>query len=115
MTDVACELDVVLEAPATLVLQVAVAPGTLAGSETLTVTGAAGPLMPHRLIDVYGNALDVVAVPTGPISVRYQASGGAAPVPARPADELSQWEAIRPSRYCPSDRLMSEAREGRGG
>jgi transglutaminase-like putative cysteine protease len=64
----------------------------------------------RRLVDADGNRLDVVAVPPGELAVRDRASVTSISSRPRPATELEQVVARRPSRYCPSDRLLDTAR-----
>jgi transglutaminase-like putative cysteine protease len=98
--DVASSLTVFSPAPATALLQVAVAaPRT----ELLTVISGGRPAEVEEF-DVGGARVHRVELAEGPTTVAYTASVecGGPPRPVTPAD----WaEALRPSRYCPSDQL----------
>jgi transglutaminase-like putative cysteine protease len=113
--EVAARLQGHVEAPARLVLQIAVAeqPGLdVADMLTVTVGGAVMPL--ERLSAPTGGWLHVLDAPVGEISVSYEATvvGRADPVPDRPHELIDY---LRPSRYAESDRLaqIAEAEFGR--
>ncbi|TFV85940.1 transglutaminase family protein [Blastococcus sp. CT_GayMR20] len=86
--------------PATALLQVAVADPS---SEQLTVLSGGSPVEPEE-IDVAGARVHRLQLEPGDTTVTYSASAGTggAPRSVTPAE----WaEALRPSRYCPSDQL----------
>ena len=80
-------------------------------TESLVVTSEGAPLPVRRLTDPDGNLLDVVAAPAGPLSVSYEAHVRRQSPGPRPAGDLEQIVALRPSRYCPSDGVVDRARE----
>jgi len=103
-TDVACSLTVSSPAPATALLQVAVA--SPAG-EQLTVLTDGQPVAAEE-IAVPGARVHRLQLPAGETTIAYSAhvdpAGGAREV--TPAE----WaEFVRPSRYCPSDQLEGYA------
>jgi transglutaminase-like putative cysteine protease len=103
MTSVASTLTYDVGAPSTVAFQVAVAGRTT--SEVLTVTLDGIPVRTSRV-----ERTDVVRVDPGRLVVTYSAAlagpGGGAPPPPSEMDRLV---ALRPSRYCPSDRLAGYA------
>ena len=105
-----CSLDLEVQAPTTLVLQFAPAQrADLRLDDALEVTGADGPITALRLTDPDGNQLDVVVAPAGPLTARYHAVVAAMDRPSRAVTPLARIEALRPSRYCPSDRMLETA------
>lgn len=98
--DVAASLSLSSPAPATALLQVAVAaPRT----EQLTVISGGIALEPEEF-EVDGARVHRLDLREGPTTITYSASveDGGAPRRVTPAD----WAmALRPSRYCPSDQL----------
>ncbi len=103
-TDVACTLTVSSPAPATALLQVAVAaPGT----EQLTVLTGGRPVDAEEA-QVAGARVHRLRLPAGDTTITYSASveSGGSPREVTAAD----WaEYVRPSRYCPSDQLAGFA------
>jgi len=99
-TDVAATLTMTSPEPATALLQIAVAdPGT----EQLTVVSGGTPVEPEE-IAVDGARVHRLGLLAGDTTVTYSASveNGGEPRKVTPAE----WaEAVRPSRYCPSDQL----------
>ncbi len=98
--DVAATLTTTSPEPATALLQVAVADPS---SEQLTVLSDGSPVAPEE-IDVAGARVHRLQLEPGDTTVTYTASAetGGAPRGVTPAE----WaEALRPSRYCPSDQL----------
>jgi transglutaminase-like putative cysteine protease len=99
-TDVAATLTMTSPEPATALLQIAVAdPGT----EQLTVLSGDSPVEPEEF-EVNGARVHRLRLLEGDTTVTYSASAedGGAPRKVTPAE----WaEAVRPSRYCPSDQL----------
>jgi transglutaminase-like putative cysteine protease len=98
--DVAATLTVSSPAPATALLQIAVATPT---SEQLTVLSGGSPLDPEEF-EVDGARVHRLELREGPTTITYSATAetGGAPRPISPADWAA---AVRPSRYCPSDQL----------
>ncbi len=99
-TDVAATLTMTSPEPATALLQIAVAaPAT----EQLTIVSGGAVVEPEE-IEVNGARVHRLRLNQGDTTVAYTASmqGGGAPRKVTPAE----WaEALRPSRYCPSDQL----------
>ncbi|MCV2490894.1 transglutaminase family protein [Geodermatophilus sp. YIM 151500] len=99
-TDVAASLTLSCPAPATALLQVAVA---RPAEEQLTVLTEGRPV-PAEEVAVDGARVHRVRLAEGTTTVRYTArvEDGGTPRPVTPAEETV---ALRPSRYCPSDQL----------
>jgi transglutaminase-like putative cysteine protease len=98
--DVAATLTIWSPAPATALLQVAVADPV---SEQLTVLSDGVPVEPEEF-EVDGARVHRLQLGAGDTMVTYSASvedGG----PARKVTPAEWAEALRPSRYCPSDQL----------
>ena len=98
--DVAASLTVSSPAPATALLQLAVARPV---DETLTVLTGGGPAQVEEF-EADGARVHRMTLAEGPTTVTYTASAedGGAPRKVTPAE----WAvALRPSRYCPSDQL----------
>ncbi|MEU4240282.1 transglutaminase family protein [Actinoplanes sp. NPDC026619] len=94
MSEIACLLGFDVTEPAELVLQIAV-PSPL--SETLSVEAVELPGRQHYL-----------RAEPGKLRVEYRATVGPQPAPG-PVTKLERIVALRPSRYCPSDRLAGFA------
>lgn len=104
MTDTAqvgCTLGFDVTEPAEIVLQIAAA-GPLA--ETLTVSTDGRTVEPVEL----PGRQHLVPAPPGRLTVTYSADVGDRPDPP-PVTEVDRIVALRPSRYCPSDRLAGFA------
>src|SRR3954462_12453441 len=97
-TDVAATLTMTSPEPATALLQIAVADPV---SEQLTVISGGRVLEPEEF-EVNGARVHRLQLEAGDTTVTYSASvedGG----PARKVPPAEWAEALRPSRYCPSD------------
>ena len=106
---VRASLDLTLDAPATLVLAVAVSRvGGTRLDERLVIEHEGQALEPHELTDAVGTRLHQVLADAGRVTVRYEAvvEGQAAPAPFDPLDLITY---LRPSRYCESDALLPTA------
>jgi transglutaminase-like putative cysteine protease len=81
-------------------------------SETLTVTAGGTPV---DAVELAGRQ-HYVRVPAGPVRVDYTARVRQRHSDGAPVTEVERIEALRPSRYCPSDRLGGFASKefGRG-
>jgi transglutaminase-like putative cysteine protease len=103
---VSANLQLDVTAPALLALQVAVA--TRPAQERLTVC-AGSELVPVReLAAPHGGRTHVVDAPPSQLVVDYSATvEGELPVPDH--GEHDRLLHLRPSRYCPSDRLLATA------
>ena len=97
-------------APTEIVLRVAV---PHAAGERLSVTAGGRPLEVTELPDD-GGRQHVVHAPTGPLTVTYTAEVTAGDGPA-PVTDVDRIRALRPSRYCPSDRIAGFALGELGG
>ena len=98
--DVAATLTVSSPAPATALLQVAVATPT---TEQLTVLSGGRAIEPEEF-EVDGARVHRLELREGPTTITYSATAetGGTSRPVSPADWAA---ALRPSRYCPSDQL----------
>jgi transglutaminase-like putative cysteine protease len=98
--DVAATLTMSTPAPATALLQIAVARPV---DETLTVLTGGRPAEVEEF-EVDGARVHRLTLAEGETTVAYTASveGGGAPRTVTPAEWAA---ALRPSRYCPSDQL----------
>ncbi|WP_181783563.1 transglutaminase-like domain-containing protein [Pseudonocardia pini] len=108
--DVTARLHLTVTDPALLVLQIAVAGA--ATSERLTLTLDDVVLDPPTELDAgYGGRSHALECPQGDLVIEYVAQvDGRRETPAPPLpDEIDRISALRPSRYCPSDRLLSTA------
>jgi transglutaminase-like putative cysteine protease len=106
---VSASLDLTLDAPATLVLAVAVSRLGRGGfDEQLVIEHDGQALEPQELLDATGTRLHRVHADAGAVTVRYDAEvpGQAAPAPFEPLDLITY---LRPSRYCESDSLLPTA------
>jgi len=99
-TDVACSLTVSSPAPATALLQVAVAAPL---TEQLTVLTDGRPVTAEE-VAVPGARVHRVQLPAGESTIVYsaQVESAGSPREVTPAEGA---EYVRPSRYCPSDQL----------
>jgi transglutaminase-like putative cysteine protease len=106
LSQVACSIAFDVTAPSEIVLCIAAAKPV---SESLSVLAGGKPV---EVVELTGRQ-HYVRVPVGPVAVTYSASvaGGE----AEPVTEVERIEALRPSRYCPSDRLGGFAARMFGG
>lgn len=107
---VGCTLVLDVATPASVVIQLAAARryGDVI-SERLDIVSNTVPVPAQELAGPVGGRPHLVQVQPGTLTVSYQASitaGGG--TPARVTNE-ERVEALRPSRYCPSDRLAGFA------
>src|SRR3954453_14058505 len=103
-TDVACSLTVSSHAPATALLQVAVA---APAEEQLTVVSDGRPVTPEE-IAVPGARVHRLRLAAGDTTITYTAHVDSAGSPREVTP--AEWaEYLRPSRYCPSDQLEGYA------
>src|SRR3954463_3035233 len=102
--DVAASLTVDSPAPATALLQIAVASPA---EELLTVISGGEPLEPEEF-EVDGARVHRLWLAAGATTVGYThpVEDGGAPRRVTPAEWAA---ALRPSRYCPSDQLQGFA------
>jgi len=103
-TNVACTLTVSSPAPATALLQVAVA---APGEEQLTVLTDGRPVDADEVL-VDGARVHRLELPAGDTTITYSAQVESAGAPREVTS--AEWaEYVRPSRYCPSDQLAGYA------
>ena len=104
--EVSARLQLTVTEPALLALQIAVA---AAPEQEVLAVSRDGDLIPHReLAAPHGGRMHVIDAPVGSMSIDYSATvDGEVPNPA--GDELDRLAYLRPSRYCPSDKLLATA------
>jgi len=109
-SDVGCVLTFQVATPAGIVLQVAAArsPGT-ALNERLEIINNTVPLPAEELAGAAGGRQHLVRAQPGTLSVTYQARVTPGVVTAEPVTAGERVSALRPSRYCPSDRFVGFA------
>jgi transglutaminase-like putative cysteine protease len=100
-----------VQAPATIVLQVAAAGRDGATmTEDLAVTDDSGAVEVEHLPAPVGGRQHLLRVRAGMVNISYQATiTAAAPAARRAVTPVDRVRALRPSRYCPSDRLVGFA------
>ena len=88
--------------------------GTARAAFQVVAAGSTGSIeveQDGRLLDVddlagpVGGRTQVAELSAGPVLVRYSAQVPLDAVPPAVPTPQERWEALRPSRYCPSDRL----------
>lgn len=108
---VACQVDLEVKERASLAVQVTAA--RVAGArldERLWVTVDGEAVDADELAEERGGRLHHVVVPPGRASIAYEASVDLpAEPPPEPDDPGERFRYLRPSRYCPSDRLAGWA------
>jgi hypothetical protein len=112
---VSCTLTLEIATPASLVIQIAAArrPGVTI-SERLEILNNLVPVPAQELAGPVGGRQHLLHVQPGDLTVGYTATVAAGPgSPTRVTDE-ERVEALRPSRYCPSDRLAGLAQSNFG-
>jgi transglutaminase-like putative cysteine protease len=106
---VAAFLEITVEKPARLAVQIAVAdPSSFSASETTLVTLDGRPTPWIELVAPHGGRVWLIDSAPGSLSIDYRAElTGSAPPPA--VDVSDELEYLRPSRYCESDRMVGFA------
>jgi transglutaminase-like putative cysteine protease len=106
---VAATLDIAVQSPARLAVQVAVAdPSAYAAEETVEITLDGGELEWRERPAPQGGRVWLIEAPAGAVRVDYRARlSGLAPVPV--VDVSDELLYLRPSRFCESDRLIGFA------
>ena len=103
---VTAHLAVDVTEPALLALQVAVAGP--APAEQLSVTSDGSPVVVREIDGGHGGRVHVLDAPTGLLVIDYTATAeGSREVPHGGESDLLEYR--RPSRYCPSDKLLATA------
>jgi transglutaminase-like putative cysteine protease len=103
---VGCQLTFDVTAPATIVLQVAVAG---AAEADLRVTHEGVPAPVSEFGAPHGGHRHLVRAEPGELTLSYAATVAFRDATPRPAPDQDRFEALVPSRYCPSDRLVGFA------
>ena len=106
---VTAELDLDLAGPADLIFSLTTARQVPLASEILTFTRDDLVYTPTEIIDQDGTRLHRLTGEPGPLRVRYEAVVEGQTGPAR-TSELDSIISLRPSRYCQSDEVFSQAR-----
>ncbi len=106
---VTAELDLSLASPVDLIFQITAAQGVPVAHESLSFTQGDRIYTPTEIVDQAGSRLHRFTGDPGLIQVRYRAVVDG-PSPQRPASDLDAITYLRPSRYCQSDEVFSQAR-----
>ncbi|HEY3545178.1 MAG TPA: transglutaminase-like domain-containing protein [Propionicimonas sp.] len=106
---VATELTFEVTRPATVVLQVAVAGDPASVEERLEIRAGATSLVPTVVEAPVGGRQHLVRADVGVLTVRYDAVIPQAAARSGGVSTAERIEALRPSRYCPSDRVLGLA------
>lgn len=106
------DVDIEVTTPGELALCIAAAEPV---TESLRVHGARGHLPTVTELSGSGGRVHVVDAPTGELRLSYQAEASSGPREPSVVDRLSELIFRRPSRYCPSDRLVGLATAEFGG
>ncbi len=109
---VSCLLTFDVSEPASLAVQVAAARRAgLDVSERLEVVNNAVPVTAQEIVGSDGSREHLIRAQPGTLTATYEAtvSRTRAAIP-EPATDAQQLAALRPSRYCPSDRMAGFAR-----
>lgn len=114
---VRCSLSLSIGSPAEVVLQLAAAhgPGRIVLDHVdATIDGA--PLTSLELVDPDHNRAHLVTTGPGRLVVRYEGSvAHSGPAQPPPVTDAQRVVALRPSRYCPTDRMAGFAKREFGG
>jgi hypothetical protein len=106
---VTAELDLQLGSSVDLILQVATAQHVPVVAEELTFTQGDRVYTPGEIVDQSGSRLHRLAGESGRLEVRYTATVEGQITSGRTSD-LEAITYLRPSRYCQSDEVFSQAR-----
>lgn len=103
------QLDVPLTSPGRLAASLAVA-STAAARDTLSVTDSDGRDVPVvEVLAAHGSRMHVIDAAEGELSIVHDATVDLQPGTPRALDSSDELVYLRPSRYCPSDRLAGLA------
>jgi transglutaminase-like putative cysteine protease len=110
--DVSAHLDLSVAEPALVALQIAVA--TTPAEESISAVRDGEPLPLREIAAPHGGRIHVLDATPGPVRVDYAATvhGALEPVADSELDLLGY---RRPSRYCPSDKLLATSAAEFGG
>jgi transglutaminase-like putative cysteine protease len=114
---VRCSLTLSIGSPAELVLQVAAAhgPGRVVLDHVDTTVNLAR-VTAHELVDADHNRAHLVTTGPGLLVVQYQGSvARSGPTQPPRVTDAERMVALRPSRYCPTDRMAGFAKREFGG
>jgi transglutaminase-like putative cysteine protease len=115
-TEVVVELSYHVTQPATIVLQLAIAAAADSLQEQLDVASDGRRIPVTEISAPVGGRQHVVSAPAGELTVRYSGRLASAPgAVAAPVTTVQRIDALRPSRYCPSDRVLGLAAAEFGG
>jgi|TARA_B100000749_G_scaffold235890_1_gene193758 transglutaminase-like putative cysteine protease len=106
---VTAELDLELGSSVDLILQITAAQGVPVISEDLTFTQGDRVYTPTEIVDHVGSRLHRLTGEAGRLEVRYDATIDAG-VSSRSTSDIETISYLRPSRYCQSDEVFSQAR-----
>jgi hypothetical protein len=107
---VGCTLTLDVATPASVVLQIAAARRHGAEiSERLEILNNTVPMPAQELVGAAGGRQHLLRVQPGSLTVGYYASVTAGAGTPAPVTDEERVVALRPSRYCPSDRLAGLA------
>ena len=106
---VTAELDLELGSSVDLIFQIAAAQHVPLSSEKLTFTQGDRVYTPTEIVDQSGSRLHRLTGEAGRLEVRYEATVDGATASSRTSD-LEAITYLRPSRYCQSDEVFSQAR-----
>lgn len=103
------ELDLELGSSVDLIFQISAAQPAPVVREELTFTQGDRVYTPTEIVDQSGSRLHRVLGEAGPLAVRYEAVIDGQ-VSQRSTSDLEAISYLRPSRYCQSDEVFSQAR-----
>ncbi len=112
---VSLRLTLPVSGPGSMAFSVALA-GHMVGTESLTMTDGNGDPVPADVVLLgNGTRMHVVEAPRGDLSIQYDAVSCPLQSVVRPVTENDRLVYLRPSRYCPSDRIAGLAANEFGG
>ncbi|KAA9111138.1 transglutaminase-like domain-containing protein [Microbacterium rhizomatis] len=106
---VTAELDLELGSSVDLIFSITAAQPVPLSSETLTFTQGDREYTPTEIVDQSGSRLHRLTGEAGLLEVRYEATVEGVATTTRTSD-LEAITYLRPSRYCQSDEVFSQAR-----
>jgi transglutaminase-like putative cysteine protease len=106
---VTAEMDLELGASVDLIVQIAAAQSVPLSGEQLTFTQGDRVFTPAEIVDQSGTRLHRLTGEPGRLEIRYEATVDGRSSAGR-ASDLEAITYLRPSRYCQSDEVFSQAR-----